>query len=601
MNIVFHSRLVPNDILLNINETYSQNEFCIFSFLERYPIDNEAILEQIIKKYQFLDFNKSSLEVQAVHFDKLNEYYSRGFCICKTHDNTIIYLINNIRYIKNLDSRSGQIFLIRKNDLTILLENQFEYFGTLKSKYLLDFISDNATAKNINFFRTLTANTILFISITYYFSYTLFLASNLLFLVNNIFNITIFQKSYFHKRKKYINDIKHKQISPVIPSPTVMNIFNTKKYFPVYTILIPMYKETEIIQSIIKSVMKLNYPTDRLDIKFIIESDDHSMIKALAILNIPKYIQVIKVPKSFPRTKPKALNYVMDYVIGEYLVIYDADDIPDPNQLLTVLDIFNKLDNQHVCVQTKLNFYNYDQNLLTRFLNLEYSLWFQYLIKGLNILNLPIPLGGTSNHFKTFVLRKIGGWDSYNVTEDADIGLRLYAKGYKTHVTTDTTTFEEAPFQIKNWLTQRSRWIKGFIQTLCIFIINASEYKKLSVLEIISIYVFIGCSTYCFITMPMFIIFSIIVDKQNKFINSLCNINILLTLSYFYISAFVVVKDMYKGNWIKKSITILLWPVYFILHSIAAYKALIECIYFPFKWNKTLHKFDATGKNNSLS
>ena len=186
------------------------------------------------------------------------------------------------------------------------------------------------------------------------------------------------------------------------------------------------------------------------------------MNKALSIVDLPKYIHVIKVPVSFPRTKPKAMNYAISYVKGEYLCVYDAEDRPDSDQLLKALQAFKELSQEYACVQARLNFYNPNENMLTSFFSIEYSLWFEYLLKGLNLYELPITLGGTSNHFKVSALEKIGYWDAYNVTEDADLGIRLYSNGYKVHII-DSETLEEAPIGLFNWLAQRTRWIKGFI------------------------------------------------------------------------------------------------------------------------------------------
>ncbi len=167
------------------------------------------------------------------------------------------------------------------------------------------------------------------------------------------------------------------------------------------------------------------------------------------------------VPDTFPRTKPKACNVGLLNAKGEYLVIYDAEDIPDTDQLKKSVIAFRKLDNPLIiCLQAKLNYYNPRQNLLTRWFTSEYSMWFDLYLPGLDGLNAPIPLGGTSNHFRVDALKKIGGWDPYNVAEDCDLGIRLFREGYRTRVL-DSTTWEEANSRLENWLRQRSRWVKG--------------------------------------------------------------------------------------------------------------------------------------------
>ncbi|HJD55509.1 MAG TPA: palindromic element RPE5 domain-containing protein [Rickettsia endosymbiont of Pyrocoelia pectoralis] len=357
---------------------------------------------------------------------------------------------------------------------------------------------------------------------------------------------------------------------------------------PIYTILVPLYKELSKLRSIIKNISSLDYPTNKLDVKIIIEDDDHLMIKELALYNLPYYFHVIFVPKSFPRTKPKALNYALEYSRGEYLVVYDAEDKPEPDQLIKALNMFGNLPPEYVCLQAKLNFYNKDENLLTKMFSIEYSLWFEYILKGLSLLNLPVPLGGTSNHFKTDILRTLGGWDAYNVTEDAELGVRICSQNYKVAVL-DSYTLEESPNSLGNWLNQRSRWIKGFLQTFFIFQAQRNKYKNFTLLQIITIYIFIGLSTYNFWGLP-FIIFSIITNK-NSIINYLWLVNSIFSLLYLYGTAFYISKSCFRMRTVKLQdiIALILWGSYFILHTIASYKAVFEIIFYPFKWNKTKH------------
>ncbi|CAF1580414.1 unnamed protein product [Didymodactylos carnosus] len=180
-------------------------------------------------------------------------------------------------------------------------------------------------------------------------------------------------------------------------------------------------------------------------------------------------MHLIKVPFSLPRTKPKALNYAMQYCKGKYVVIYDAEDRPAFDQLLKAVIEFDRLPEEYVCLQAKLTFYNENENLLTKLFNIEYCIWFEYLLTGLSLMSLPVLLGGTSNHFKLDILQKVGFWDAYNVTEDADLGIRLSSFNYKVWIL-DSYTYEESPIDIMSWINQRSRWIKGFLQTFLVFL-----------------------------------------------------------------------------------------------------------------------------------
>jgi cellulose synthase/poly-beta-1,6-N-acetylglucosamine synthase-like glycosyltransferase len=253
---------------------------------------------------------------------------------------------------------------------------------------------------------------------------------------------------------------------------------------PTYTILVPLYKEREVVNKIVRHIAELDYPKEKLDVKILLEPDDPQTLEAIQDSGLPPYCEVIICPDSQPRTKPKACNHGLNRACGEFCVIYDAEDRPEPDQLkkaiigfrraerhwertrfLRILNPFSRARRSRtVCLQAKLNYFNPNQNLLTRWFVVEYSTWFQLYLPGLHALRAPIPLGGTSNHFHTDVLREIGGWDPFNVTEDCDLGIRIHKLGYRTQVV-DSTTWEEANSRAGNWIRQRSRWVKGYLQT----------------------------------------------------------------------------------------------------------------------------------------
>ncbi len=233
---------------------------------------------------------------------------------------------------------------------------------------------------------------------------------------------------------------------------------------PLYSILVPVYKEPKVVSILIKALSSMDYPIEKLDVLLLMEEDDHETIEAVKAAHPPHYFRFIYIPTSQPRTKPKACNYGLPFCRGEFVTIYDAEDIPEPDQLRQAVLAFRKGPESLVCVQAALNYFNRDENYLTRMFALEYSYWFDNMLPGLHRLGLPIPLGGTSNHFRLDRLRELGAWDPYNVTEDADLGIRASSFGYSVGVTR-STTFEEAPQAFKNWIRQRSRWIKGYMQT----------------------------------------------------------------------------------------------------------------------------------------
>ncbi len=242
---------------------------------------------------------------------------------------------------------------------------------------------------------------------------------------------------------------------------------------PVYTILVPMYKEPEVAQKIARAVTELDYPIEKLDVKLLLEEDDpetRSKVEEI-FTQLPPCVEVIVCPsvsKGEPRTKPRACNWGLERARGDYLVIFDAEDRPDRDQLKKAIVVFQTLKrtgkDKVACLQAKLNYFNARQNALTKFFTLEYSNWFDLFLPGLHALRSPIPLGGTSNHFKMHILKEMGGWDPFNVTEDCDLGIRMARQGYSTEVL-DSTTWEEANSRVGNWIRQRSRWIKGYFQT----------------------------------------------------------------------------------------------------------------------------------------
>jgi glycosyltransferase XagB len=233
---------------------------------------------------------------------------------------------------------------------------------------------------------------------------------------------------------------------------------------PAYTVLVPAYHEPEVIGQLINSVAALDYPRDKLQVLLLLEEDDDVTIEAAAAAGVHGSVTVLLVPESQPRTKPKACNYGLHFATGDIITIYDAEDLPEPLQLRRVAATFARLDDRVACVQAKLAYRNGLQNLLTGWFTVEYGVWFSYLLPGLMRLKAPIPLGGTSNHLRKVVLDDIGAWDPFNVTEDSDLGVRIAANGYTTAVL-ESTTLEEANSDPINWIRQRSRWYKGYLQT----------------------------------------------------------------------------------------------------------------------------------------
>lgn len=364
---------------------------------------------------------------------------------------------------------------------------------------------------------------------------------------------------------------------------------------PVYTILLPVYKEDKLIKKLIWNLQSIDYPREQLDIKLLIEEDDDKTLKAVQNLDFPAVFEVIVVPFHMPKTKPKACNYGLHFSRGKYLTIYDAEDIPDTDQLKKVVALFNKLPEKYICVQSALNYFNRNENFLTRMFTLEYSYWFDYMLPGLDTLDIPIPLGGTSNHFKMDALIELGAWDPFNVTEDADLGVRAYAKGYKVAII-NSTTYEEANNEPINWIRQRSRWIKGYMQTYLVHMRNpAALLKKIGWRGFLGFNFFIGATSATFLVYPLLLgifISYLIFDfstMRTLFPDWVLFMSIFNLMVGNILMIYINMMAVFKRRYFELILFAIANPVYWLMHSAAAYMGLYQLIVNPFYWEKTNH------------
>jgi glycosyltransferase XagB len=237
-----------------------------------------------------------------------------------------------------------------------------------------------------------------------------------------------------------------------------------ERSWPVYSILVPLYREVAVLDQLLAALSALDYPEASLDVAFLIEQDDTGIIEALAARTIPPWIRIEIVPAGFPRTKPRALNHGLALVHGLYVTVFDAEDIPDPDQLKLAVLAFESAPPDVGCLQARLAIDNAPDGWLPLMMSIEYAALFDAVKCGMALGGFPVALGGTSNHFRRADLVAIGGWDAWNVTEDADLGIRLARQGWKV-MDLPSTTLEEAPIGLSAWLGQRRRWMKGWIQT----------------------------------------------------------------------------------------------------------------------------------------
>ena len=364
---------------------------------------------------------------------------------------------------------------------------------------------------------------------------------------------------------------------------------------PVFTVLVPMFREARMLPMLAQSLRSLDYPLGKLDIKIVLEAGDTETIEAARGLGLEGVFELIIVPRSQPQTKPKACNFALRFARGEYLVIYDAEDRPEPDQLRKVVATFRRAPASTACLQCRLSYFNAEENWLTRMFTLDYALWFDAVLPGLERLGMPIPLGGTSNHFRTDVLRELHAWDPFNVTEDADLGIRIGQKGYRVGVV-DSTTFEEASCRAGQWLRQRSRWMKGYMQTLLVHTRRPLQFvRSAGALGLLGFVFFIGVTVLAGLLNPLFWLFYLVwlaagaANLDVIFPNSLlylCLFNLLAGNGAFtYLLMLAPIRRGWLG-FIPYSFTLC---AYWVMISAAAYRALWQLLRDPFHWEKTEH------------
>jgi cellulose synthase/poly-beta-1,6-N-acetylglucosamine synthase-like glycosyltransferase len=363
---------------------------------------------------------------------------------------------------------------------------------------------------------------------------------------------------------------------------------------PVYTILVPVYREAGIVGLLMRNLADLDYPREKLEILLLLEEDDPETLSAALAAAPPDLVRIVVVPHSLPRTKPRACNVGLAFARGEYVVIYDAEDRPDPDQLKKSIIAFRKGAEDLVCVQAALNYFNARENLLTRMFTLEYSSWFDYTLAGLDKLRLPIPLGGTSNHFRTDLLRDLGGWDPYNVTEDADLGIRASARGHRVAVV-NSTTYEEANMAVGNWIRQRSRWIKGYMQTVLVHTRHPWRLlRSVGARQTAGFALLVGGTPLMFLATPW--LYAMLVLEllwPGALVPALPGWLVQVSMANLLVGNGVIIYLSLLAGFKRRTYRLvpfaLFSPIYWLLHSVASYKALWQLVVNPFYWEKTTH------------
>ena len=367
---------------------------------------------------------------------------------------------------------------------------------------------------------------------------------------------------------------------------------------PTCSVLVPLYREAAVIPGLLAALAAIDYPEDRLEILLLVEEKDARTRGAIARQRLASHMRIVVVPDGEPRTKPRALQYALGLASGALVVVFDAEDEPEPDQIRRAVARFVTAGPDTVCVQACLNVDNWRECWLTRQFAIEYSALFDAILPALERLGMPVPLGGTSNYFRRRALIEAGGWDPYNVTEDADRGIRL-ARARSVVRVIGSTTWEEAPDTLRVWLGQRTRWLKGWMQT---YLVHSRQplrlLRELGLKGFLGFHIVMGGLILSALIHPWFYVLlagEVLSggalwpppDGPSLVLWSIGLAN--LTLGYGAAMLLGIVCVLRRGRY-RLALSALGMPIYWLLISLAAHRAVLELIRRPHHWQKTRHR-----------
>ncbi|MBO3758459.1 glycosyltransferase [Ciceribacter sp. L1K22] len=377
---------------------------------------------------------------------------------------------------------------------------------------------------------------------------------------------------------------------------------------PVYTVIVALYREAPVAAQLLKALDRLDWPKSRLDVKLVCEADDRDTIDALRALRPGPHCEIVEVPPIGPRTKPKALSYVLGAARGEYVAVYDAEDRPHPLQLREACHRFRHMPDKVACLQAPLIISNAQASWVSALFAVEYAGLFRGLLPVLARLRMPLPLGGTSNHFRTRILREVGGWDPYNVTEDADLGLRLYRLGYRCGVLR-RQTLEDAPTEMGVWMRQRTRWFKGWLQTWLVVMRDGGRARReMGLLAYVVFHLLVGGMLLSALLHPVMLItvlssvFAMLGAPRPPL--SLLQVGLIAVDIVNVLGAYACFLGLGAVAMIGYEKRLIGWrwlavPLYWMMMAAAAWRAVYELRRRPFHWAKTPHKPVVMGQGAS--
>ncbi|QFT81573.1 Beta-monoglucosyldiacylglycerol synthase [Roseovarius sp. THAF27] len=378
------------------------------------------------------------------------------------------------------------------------------------------------------------------------------------------------------------------------PVATVVPAVEDKTPLPRVSVLVPLFRETEMVHALVARLSQLTYPKCLLDVVLVLEEEDAMTQATLAQIDLPSWIRMVVVPDGQPRTKPRAMNFALDFCEGDIIGIFDAEDAPEPDQITRVARHFQQAPPEVACLQGILDYYNPRQNWLARCFTIEYATWFRTILPGMARLGFAIPLGGTTLYFRRDALEALGGWDAHNVTEDADLGFRLARHGFRTEMVA-TVTEEEANCRTWAWIKQRSRWLKGYMTTYLVHMRRPGLlYRQLGAWKFWGFQAHFVTALSQVVLAPFLWSFWLVFLGLPHPLDPLMSRTVLVAFGALLLAIEVLNLTIYMASVTgPKHRHLLAWVptmhFYLPLGAVAAYKALYELVLKPFFWDKTQH------------
>ena len=232
---------------------------------------------------------------------------------------------------------------------------------------------------------------------------------------------------------------------------------------PKFSIIVPTKDEEAVIGRCLNGLLDLDYPKDKLEIIIVDGNSTDGTCKICSDFSAkyPGTFKVVNEKKS--KGKPAALNLALPYATGEIVGVFDADSVPEKDVLRKVASHLG--DKQLIAVQGRTTSLNEKKNILTRVAAAEEKAWFQALLSGREKLKLFVPLNGSCQFIRRNALEELGGWDETSLTEDVELALRLVEKKRQIKYAEDVCCGQETPNGLRDFIKQRVRWYRGYMET----------------------------------------------------------------------------------------------------------------------------------------